>query len=99
MTGVPKDRLINDLDGLFSRLLEEAYPVISEEEAPQDGPKVGFVDKLRLFDSGVKWVATKNKVDPEQETDAFGLAREQLTGRSRGRGASGAPPRANGSGH
>ena len=69
---------------------DRAYPVISEEEAPQDGPKVGFVDKLRLFDSGVKWVATKNKVDPEQETDAFGLAREQLTGRSRGRGASGA---------
>ena len=31
-------------------MLEEAYPVISEEEAPQDGPKVGFVDKLRLFD-------------------------------------------------
>ena len=81
-----KDGLINELDVFFTKLMEEANPPIPETGMGDDGPKIGFVDKLRLFDSGVKWVQVKNKIDPDGELDEFAEARRKAYG-ARGGGA------------
>lgn len=82
MSKSPKDNLVSRLDHFFTSLLEEAEKVTPDGEVPpaDAGPKIGFIDKLRLFDSGVKWVATKNKVDPADDDDAFSRARRALGG-------------------
>jgi hypothetical protein len=87
VTVISNDRLMTEIDEMFIRLMGEAYPAKSDEppaEGASTAVKVGFVDKLKLFDSGVKWVQVKNKIDPEQETDEFSKAREQYAGRARG---------------
>lgn len=89
MSKTKKDGLINRLDTYFMNLLEEAEGVTPEGEVSAEGagPTIGFIDKLRLFDSGVKWVATKNKVDPDDDDDAFSRARDKLRGTGKRGGA------------
>lgn len=92
MSKTKKDGLVSELDQFYSSLLEEAKGVTSggEVSAEDAGPKIGFIDKLRLFDSGVKWVATKNKVDPDDDDDAFSRARDKLRGSGKRGGAASA---------
>jgi hypothetical protein len=74
----PQEGLVDHLDTFFLRLMQEAYPGENDPDLlSEDGPKVGFVDRVKLFDSGVRWVATKNKVSPDEEEDAFAAARKK----------------------
>ena len=75
-----------DLDNLFAKLMKEAYPDIPDAETADDAAqKLGFVDKLRLFDSGVRWVQVKNRLTPEDDTDEFAESRKKLIGGTRRR--------------
>lgn len=91
MKHIPKDRLIGELDDFFSELLQEARRPISKDadQSAESGPKVGFVDKMKLFEAGTKWVMVRDRVNPEQEQDEFGAARDKFVSGARGRGPSG----------
>jgi hypothetical protein len=95
------ESLSSELDRFFLTLLKEAYPDKSPDQPVNpDAPKVSYGDRLRLFDSGVRWVQVKNKVDPEGETDEFGKARQQFAKRgARSRGADTAASAAAVNGH
>lgn len=72
------DSLISMMDAMFKTLCEEASLTISDpdESQPADtGPKIGFIDRLKLFESGTRWVAVRNKIDPGGDDDAFGQLR------------------------
>lgn len=92
----PEESLAGHLDTFFLRLMEEAYPASAPPEDDAAG-RVGFVDRVRLFDSGVRWVATKHRVNPEEEEDAFAAARRRAISGKGGRGAAGSSA-ANGAG-
>ena len=86
-----KDQLSGKLDEFYLKLLEMA-------DAPrpahgEDGqPKVGFVDKLKAFEAGVRWMSVKYKVDEEVEQDEFAKARDKFAGRTRGGGTTHSKP-------
>jgi len=88
-----KDQLSGKLDDFYSRLLEMA-DAPSPAHGDDGQPKVGFVDKLKAFEAGVRWMMVKYKVDEEQDPDDFAKARSNLTSRSRRGGA--AQPKPNG---
>ena len=77
--------LINDLDEFFKSLLKEsrASNMEGDGQSDEDGAApIGFVDRLKLFSEGVKWVAVKNRLSPEDDPDEFG----KLAGKYRGAG-------------
>ena len=95
-----KDQLINTLDLFFQTMLEEARKApVGDADEPSD---YGFGEKLKLFEAGVRWVAVKNKIEPEgPATDAFSKLRDRAvrgTRRSGAAGAAAAPGAANGIG-
>lgn len=94
MSGTPKTDLVNDLDAFFASLLKEAQtdnvPIEGQPAAEGAAPPIGFLDKLKLFEAGARWVAVKNKVDPEDSKDEFGRLSDRFYGRARGRGTTGA---------
>ena len=71
-----KDQLISDLDDFFHTMLEEARKAPAGDA---DNPsEYGFGEKLKLFAEGVRWVAVKNKIEPEgPATDAFSKLRKR----------------------
>lgn len=83
----PEETLVDHLDAFFLQLMTEAYPPAPDPDG--EGQKVGFVERVRLFDSGVRWVMIKNKVDPEEEEGAFATARKRAIGGPRRRRATG----------
>jgi hypothetical protein len=88
----PQEGLVDHLDTFFLRLMQEAYPGENDAEvAEDDAPKVGFVDRVRLFDSGVRWISIKNRVSPDEEEDAFAAARKRTIGSPRRRRTAGPP--------
>lgn len=94
------DKLISRMDDFFNALLEDARPTISDrdESQPSDtGPKIGFVDRLKVFEAGTRWLLVRNRIDPGGEDDEFGRLQRGYNGRSRGRGAAKATVGANGS--
>jgi hypothetical protein len=91
-----EEGLADHLDAFFLQLMNEAYPEPTEAAPDDEGPTVGFVDRVRLFDSGVRWIMVKNKVSPEEEEDAFAAARKRTIGRARKRRAPGPSPASNG---
>jgi hypothetical protein len=95
----PADRLISILDGAIERLLEHADPSIrNSDENRVPGPEgleaaqVGFSDRLKAVELGIKWVATKHKLDAGDPDDEFSRLRRGTVGRARIRGRSTAPP-------
>ncbi len=91
MSDIPKRTLVDILDSQFARLSEEAYETREPDPDGNGPPPIGFQDKLRLFEAGQKWAATRNKVEPEESTDAFADARNKLVSGSRGRNTPPAP--------
>ena len=106
MASPKNDSLIGQLDDFFEVLMNRAKPRIVGEEASAptnpDAVPIGFLDQLKVFEAGVRWVQVKNRLEPEPDTDAFGeLARGYHRGaRKRGSraAASEAAGGANGSG-
>jgi hypothetical protein len=92
-----EENLVTHLDDFFLNLMTEAYPQSVAEILDDGAPKIGFVDRVRLFDSGVRWVMVKNKVSPEEEEDAFAAARKRAIGGTRRRSAPGSSVGTNGS--
>jgi hypothetical protein len=92
--------LIGILDELFSSLREEARPskLSDDSDDPDAGPQIGFVDRLKLMEVGSRWVQIRNRIDPQDESDAFSEARNKLVGRARGGGAAQKGVRTNGAG-
>lgn len=91
------DSLVTRLDALFTKMVEECEAAVDKPEST-----ITFTDRLRVFDAGVKWVATKNRLEPEDTTDAFGRLRNTHARRgSRGGRPGGADSAgsANGAGH
>jgi hypothetical protein len=89
-----KTSLGEKLDDYYLALLEECQPGKTDESAPDGGTgdalPMPFLDRLKLFEAGVRWVAVKNKVEAEVEQDAFGKLRSKYN-RQRGAGGRGAP--------
>lgn len=83
--------LVHQLDTYFMELLKEARKPISNDadQSAESGPKVGFVDKMKLFEAGTKWVMVRDRVNPEQEQDEFGAARDKFVSGARRGGAAG----------
>ena len=85
-----KDSLITRLDGLFNNLVEE----VSKVEPVEGEPLITFTERLKVFEAGVKWAATKNRLDEEDSGDTFSKLRSRSTGRSRrGSAAPAGPPK------
>lgn len=94
------DQLISVMDAFFKKLCKDCDPTISDrdESQPSDtGPKIGFVDRLKVFEAGTRWLLVRNRIDPGGEDDEFGRLQRSYNGRSRGRGAAKATVAANGS--
>lgn len=83
MTQTTNERLINSLDDFAEELLKEARGHISSDDGQDDAPRIGFVDKLKTFGEVAKWVATRNKIDPDEQLDEFAKARKQFVGGAR----------------
>ena len=84
--------IIARLDRLAMSLLDEVEDSKSNPSAADGGtdgaPPIGFLDRLKAFEQVSKWVALKNKVDPEDTTDAFGKLADKFHGRGRKGGGS-----------
>ena len=61
MSDSAKRTLIDILDDQFERLSEEAYGAFTPSDDADAPPRIGFVDKLRLFEAGQKWAATETR--------------------------------------
>ena len=97
MSGSKNSDLISILDDLFESLREEARPSNMEADGQAgDGPKIGFVDRLKLMEVGSRWVQIRNRIEPNDESDPFTEARQKLVGGTRRRGSATAPHRSNG---
>ena len=97
------DPLIVILNGAVQRLLEDVDPSIRKDDenhpSSPEGPeevKIGFADRLKAIELGVKWVATKNKLDAGDTDDEFGRLRRGTVGGTRGGRRASAAPRPNG---
>lgn len=78
--------LVDTMDQFFLELMAEARATkdSGDDAESSDTPKVSFGDRLKLFSEGRAWVAVKNKVAPDDDTDQFAEARNKLVGRARG---------------
>ena len=98
-----QDPLVGILNGAVQRLLEDVDPSIRktdenhlhDPECPEEA-KIGFADRLKAIELGVKWVATKNKLDAGDTDDEFGRLRRGTVGGTRGGRRASAAPRPNG---
>jgi hypothetical protein len=91
MTESANERLINELDTFAAELLQDVRGHIRGEDAPSDEAiKIGFTEKLKTFDSIARWVATRNKIDPDEAIDEFARQRSKVVGGTRRRGSAGA---------
>jgi hypothetical protein len=87
--------LIADMDNLFRELIAEArgstVPSADDAVAPDDAakPPLAFLDRLKVFAEGTRWVAVRNKLQTEDTPDEFG----QLAERFHNRGGKGGRPR------
>lgn len=75
--------LVDIMDQFYMELMAEARatrPGGDDDLESSGAPKVSFGDRLKLFSEGRAWVAVKNKVAPEEESDAFSDARAKLVG-------------------
>lgn len=97
---IKKDTLISELDDFFKTILEECTPNVGDPEDSQSapaGPRVGLVDRLKVFEAGVRWVAVKNKLDSGEIDDEFAkLRRGYRNGGTGSRGAAASAKHANG---
>lgn len=103
----PKDfNLISILDGAVTRLLEQVDPTIRkvyEGEPPvsegSEAEPIGFSERLKAIELGVKWVATKNKLDAGDSDDEFSRLRQgHIRGAGGGRRSGPSASRPNGGG-
>ena len=100
------DTIINMIDDQITKLLSSLDPTIrrSDEGQPpvsegSEAEPIGFSERLKAIELGVKWVATKNKLDAGDTDDEFSrLRRGHVNGSSRKRSSPGAASRPNGSG-
>jgi len=74
------------MDAFFERLLEQTSPsmVESEGQPAEAKPTVALLDQLKVFEAGTRWIHTRNRLTPEDDTDEFGKLRDGYSG-SRGR--------------
>jgi len=93
MTNTKKgSSLINKLDDYFEMLLSESQGVktggdeAKSCERAQSSEDIGFLDRLKVFQAGVHWVAVKYKIDPEGDDDEFSKLRKSALGGTRGSG-------------
>jgi hypothetical protein len=94
-----KDNLVTTLDDFFKELLKEVSPGETSED--EKASTITFSDRLKVFQAGVNWIATKNRLETEDTEDAFSKLRRRSTGgpgRSSAAGAATASGAANGSG-
>lgn len=92
-------QLIALLDDLFTSLREESRPdKLSPDGQVAEGPKVGFVDRLKLMEVGTRWVQVRNRIEPPDESDPFTEQRNKLIRGSRGRRPAGTAAGVNGAG-
>lgn len=108
MTEHTNSTLISVIDGLFNELREEARGgKVAEEGQPADTgqPALTYRDRLDLLKAGTLWLATRNKIEIEDEPDDFARKAARLRrgagggGRRVAQAASNGSPPANGSGH
>lgn len=78
--------LIKRMDAFYEALLEQAAPVMVPVEGQPDVAKspIAFLDQLKLFEAGARWVHVRNRLTLEDDTDEFGKLRDGYSG-SRGR--------------
>jgi hypothetical protein len=87
MSDTTNESLIREWDEFLLELREEVKASTKPNSDGTSAPKIGFVDKLKLFEAGGKWVQVRNKVDPEESVDEFAKARDKFNGRTRGGGS------------
>jgi hypothetical protein len=105
-----KTNLVSVLDEMFLSLKSEASganPNVESEVGdnppgwPNEGrtarepDEIGFQDRLRLFEAGLKWAGVRDKVAGEDDNDDFGKLRERFSRRT-GSGSSRAAKAASG---
>lgn len=94
------DSLIKSLDNFFQTLIEECQPTTTkpvEGESGDQPPPISFLDRLKLFEAGARWVGVKNKIDDGDATDEFSRLRAGHVGRTGGGRKSSSTSRPNGS--
>ena len=92
-----KDPLISVIDAAVLTMLQlvDPSPTTGDNTAPvavaeTDEVPIGFADRVKAIELGIKWVAVKNKIDGGDDDDAFGRLRAGLVGGARGRRGAGA---------
>jgi hypothetical protein len=82
MTISSNDRIINLIDSAVTTLLEQMDPGIRDVDGNPPDPEgesslgvIDFGERLKAIELGVKWVATKNKLDAGDQQDEFSRLR------------------------
>jgi hypothetical protein len=93
----PPDDLISTLERAVLLLLQEVDPSSSKDDTTQpagdgetDEVPIGFADRVKAIELGIKLVATKNKLDTGDADDEFSRLRRGTIRGAGGRGRAGA---------
>lgn len=87
VTAAQNMALINDMDNFFRELIAEARgSTVAEADdavATDDAakPPLPFLDRLKVFAEGTRWVATRNRLQTEDTPDEFGQLAERFHNR------------------